>query len=88
MPSFAIEVYRPGVTESEVRDLVRSVKRILGVMALEGTTIRYVGCTVSLADEVCFVRLESDGQEAIADVVLRLGLRDARITEMVDLVES
>jgi hypothetical protein len=41
-----------------------------------------------LRDEVCFLRLEGDGRPVIAKIALRIGFGDARIMEMVDLVES
>jgi hypothetical protein len=88
MASFAIEVYWPGLTDASVRALIARVKRAVADMAVEGDVVRYLGCTVSPSDEVCFLRLEGDGKPVIAGIALRIGLGDARITEMIDLVEN
>jgi hypothetical protein len=88
MASFAIEIYWPGMTDASVRALIARVKRTVADTAGEGDGVRYLGCTVSPADEVCFLRLDGDGRPVIAKIALRIGFGDARITEMVDLVES
>ncbi len=84
MAAFAIEIYRPGITEASVRVLAAEVKRAVRALREAGVFVRYVGSTLSPVDEVCFVRLEGDAG-VIAQLVRGLGMNDARITEIVDV---
>jgi len=85
MAAFVIEVYRPGLTPGSVAGLVRSLKRQSRATGEPPDVIRYVGCTLAPADEVCYLRLESEGRAWVQALVDRLGWRDVRITEVVDV---
>ena len=55
MQAFVVEIYWPGVTEGLARELASRVRQVAEAARREGTVVRYLGCTLSPTDEVCFV---------------------------------
>jgi hypothetical protein len=88
MESFAIEIYQPGVTDVSARQLADDVRRTVAAMANDGLGVRFRGCTLLPGDEVCFIRVEAEGLAAVEAVVSRIGLDDARVIRMMDIVET
>lgn len=85
MESFAIEIYRPGVTDAAARELAAAVRGAIAAMADAGATVRYRGCTLLPGDEVCFIRVEAEGAADVDGVRQQIGLEDARVIRMVDV---
>lgn len=78
---FDVELYWPGVTPSTAAELVELVRSVAGDVAGGGPAARFLGATLSPRDEVCFLRFESS-RAAVERVVREMGLKDARITEV------
>jgi hypothetical protein len=83
MGTFVLEIYRPGLTTQASQAIVRTLVRTIA--ATDPGAVHYRGCTIALADEVCYLRLESEERRSIDALVERLALPDARVAEVVDL---
>ena len=85
MESFAIEIYRPGVTDAAARELAAEVRAAIAAMADVGATVRYRGCTLLPGDEVCFIRVDAEGAANVDGVRRHMRLEDARVIRMIDV---
>jgi len=85
VPTFLIEVYRPGLTTGSAAALVEALEQLLEPADPGEGRTRYAGSTLAPADEVCYLRLESPARDAVEALVERLAWTDARISEVIDL---
>ncbi len=57
--TFDLELYWPGVTPTAAEELAGRVQSAAATMAAAGRPVTFLGATLSLQDEVCFLRLEA-----------------------------
>jgi hypothetical protein len=80
--TFDVEVYWPVAGQAGTPPLVSRVRATVADMAGAGRGIRFLGATLSPADEVCFLRFEAS-REDLEEVLRSAGLTGARISEVV-----
>ena len=79
---FDLELYCPGVTPAGVEELAARVGAAAASMAAAGRPVRFLGATLSLRDEVCFLRVQAARTDVTA-VVAAAELVEPRVSEIV-----
>jgi hypothetical protein len=82
LPEYLIESYVP--TADDTWCAARRVREAAEELAREGTPVRHVRTTFLPEDETCFHVVSGPALEAVAELGLRAGLGDARITVAVE----
>lgn len=80
--TFDLELYWPGVTPAAVEELAGRVRAAAATMAAAGRPVRFLGATLSLRDEVCFLRLEATRRDVDA-VAAAAEIVEPRVCEVV-----
>jgi len=80
--TFDLELYWPGVTPAAVEELAGRVRAAAATMAAAGRPVRFLGATLSLQDEVCFLRLEATRRDVDA-VAAAAEIVEPRVCEVV-----
>ncbi|MBA2717990.1 MAG: hypothetical protein H0U52_01930 [Chloroflexi bacterium] len=80
--TFDLELYWPGVSPVAVEELAERVQSVAATMAAAGRPVRFLGATLSLQDEVCFLRLEASRADVDA-LAWTAKLLDPRVSEVV-----
>jgi hypothetical protein len=80
--TFDLELYWPGVTPAAVEELARRVQSVAALMAAAGRPVRFLGATLSLDDEVCFLRMQATRSDVDA-IVGAAELVEPRVSEIV-----
>ena len=80
--TFDLELYWPGVTPDAVVELAGRVQSAAATLAAADHPVRFLGATLSLRDEVCFLRLQATRGDV--DALARAAqLVEPRVSEIV-----
>jgi hypothetical protein len=82
---YVVELYWPDVTTEQVSELLVRADRAARRMSDGDTQVRYLGCTLTIGDEVCFVRFEAASADAVGRVCEDAGILPGRLWEAVEL---
>jgi hypothetical protein len=85
MVMFQVERYLPQPGVAGLAELVARATDASGQMTADGVAVRYVRCTFSEEDEMCFCLFEGPSSSAIQETNRRAGLTYERITTVVDI---
>ena len=85
MRRYAVEIYWPGMTTALVEELVG---RAMVVAAQTRGEVVILDCSMAPRDETCSIRALAVDDAAVRRFMTRLALRDARATELVEVVPA
>jgi hypothetical protein len=80
---YVVERYLPGISSSELQQMLDGLRATTRQMRKEGTPIRYLGSTIVPDDESCFCQFEGPSQAAVAEANRRAGVAFARILPVI-----
>ncbi len=82
---FAVERYWPDVTQEQLTEAVRGLRRASQQLCREGTPIRLIESILMLGDEVMLCLFSAGSEEAVREVNQRAAVPVDRIVAVVSL---
>lgn len=81
MPTYLVEWYLPAAEHAGFRSAAQRLAAAAADIAAAGPPVSYLGAALSRPDETAFCVLEVPGEDVLAEVGRRAGLRFDRISE-------